>query len=466
MINNSNFLKWNISNCKNEEDIIDIITKLQMSYLLKVKDYTNYDMLEQFVFNLSRFHLDRLDKKNYQDFYVEFSNECIFLVKDDYFKEDKLRINPIVSSYTFFNKSITPLAITNIDFEKYKYKEFTDENELILVFPNKMEHVSFNGNLYHGFKRVFDKPTESSILLKINIYDKKPTNIEYYESLSLSSTSTNIENIKNNLKIDFNLELYHTELILDTTIINKNFMENMLYEKNSEFVNLTDFFLHYEKYIPITNHLQKIKKPSKYTLPIEANLYEFNYLFVLKSYHTPLNQTDYFLTLINKYGYIMYDILDCYINNTIVNTNKFYKKHIFSNFYSEYICEWIIKEINIHSKNFTVINIEKIPYLFRFFILGVPVIMNFIKKMYDLNDININIITAQIIKENKEYTHEFNEKSLLKVIIPLNDYKEVLNNDYKTGDLIVSNNILRSVNNKIIEGEKITLVYYLDFIYS
>jgi hypothetical protein len=455
MINNINFNKC-ILNYKDNIEVIKTINNLKKPYLLELNK-NNYDLLEEFVYNLSLSNIQNLEKDNLENFYIEFSNEVLFDFKDQYFKEDKVKIYPLVCSYTFLNKSTTPLIITNIDFEKYKYKEFDEENELLLAFPNELQHISFNGNLYHGFKNVFNIKTNLPLVLKINIYDKKPNNVDYYISISDEMRE------KNNLK--FINELYHTELILDTKIINKTFMENILYEKNTNFTDFTDFFINYEKYIPVTNHLNQ-KNSKKYTIPIEVILYEYNYLFVLKSQNTPLNQTEYFSSLIDKYGYIMYDILDCYKNKTISNTNRFYKEYNCENFYSDYICEWLIKEVNIHNKTFTFLNIENIPYLFRFCIIGFETIMKIVKKTYNLNEMNINIKNIQIIKNNKNYIHDFDIKSFFKVIIPLSNTK-----DYKKGNLIISNNMFHNSEKDIseediLEEENYILVYYLDFAYK
>ena len=171
--------------------------------------------------------------------------------------------------------------------------------------------------------------------------------------------------------------MYHTELILNTQLINKAFMENMLYKQNTKFVDLKDVFLNYDKYIPITNHLQRVQKKLPFQIPLEIILYDFNYLFVLRSQSIPLNQTDYFLSLVNKFGYIMYDVLDCYIHNTTNITNIFVKEHVYPNFYSNPICQWIIKEANIHNKKMVILNVDQIPHLFRFCISGFQQIMQF-----------------------------------------------------------------------------------------
>jgi len=450
MISSINFNKHIINYNNNNTNLLEIIKNLKGSYLLELNK-NNYDLLEEFVYTLSLFDIQNLKKDNLENFYVEFSSDVLFDFSDKYFKDDKIKINPLICSYTFLNKSITPLIITTIDFEKYKYKEFNDENELLFVFPNELEHISFNGNLYHGFKNIFDIKTNLPFILKINIYDKKPTNIDYYTALSDDISKNNIKLIS---------KPYHAELILDTKTINGTFMENILYEKNENLFDLKDYFLNYEKYIPITDHLQK-KNILKLNLPIEVIMYEFNHLFILKSQNTPLNQTEYFSSLIIKYGYIMYDILDCYENKSISNTNTFYKEYNYDNFFSDYICEWIINETIIYNKTFTFVNLEKIPHLFRFCIKGFEEIMKILLKTYNLNGMPIDIKNVQIIKNYKENINTFNVNTFLKVMIPLSN-----TTNYKKGNLIISNNYSNNTKKELLEEENYILVYYLDLIYK
>jgi hypothetical protein len=450
MISNINFNKWKINNLSDEENLIKHVSNLEKPYLLDLNKKDNFNLLEQFVYRLASLNIDNLKDNINKELYIEFSNEGSFEFKDQYFKEDKIRTTSLFSSYMFLTKTSTPLIITNIDFEKYKYKNFNDENEFLIVFPDKLNHVSFNGKFYHGFKDILNEKRELPVVLKINVYDKKPNSTDYYNYIP--------ENVINEINFDLISEMYHTELLLDTKCINRKFMENILYEKNKNCIDLKEIFLNFEKYLPIENYNHKTSL--KFKIPIEFVLHEFNYLFVLKSYNIPLNQKDYFLTLINKFGYIMHDILDCNNNNKIKNTNCFYKEKIHECFYPNYVCQWIINEIKNPIKNINIINVEQFPYLFKFCILSFEQIIIFINKMYNLNGINIDILGLQIIKENENYSHNFDIKSMLKVRIPLSDI-----NTYKQGDLIVSNNILQYTNNSTIEGDKFTLVFYLNFVF-
>lgn len=459
MIKNTKFNKRSLINLSENHilDITDKIYNLNTNYLLDLNNSTK-SLLEEFVINLANHQLLTFDSSlNLKDVYIEFSNECRTKIQDEHYKESGIKITPMICSYTFFNKSLVPLIITNIDFDKYKYKSFNDENDLILVFPNEFDHIFFEGNLYQGFQSIFNKETENPLALKINIYKKLPNGVEYYKS----SNTTEMDETQNLLKIEFKSQQYHAEFVIDTTLINRKFMENVLYNKQPEFVDLSEVFLNYEKNIIIeaSYHLQKNRNERQFTLPIEVVLFDYDFLFVIKSQKTPFLQTTFFLQLIDKYGYVVYDILDIY-KQTISKTNRFYKEIIKKHFFSEYVCNWIISEINmINNESNVIIEIDKIPHLFRFLMNHFQQIIDFVISAYDLNGININITNILIAKNNTEYLYNLDKRHVLTVIVPLLKFDK-----YNAGDFIIFNTI-----NSRKEDYEITpttfLLFYLDFIW-
>jgi hypothetical protein len=462
MIHATNFKKWNIQNAVDIEPVLNELRNLPEAYLLNFENESALP-LEMIARKLARFQIEQLDDYENREFYVEFSNECRNKIQDEHCKEDTSRINPLICSYTFFNNSSIPLFITNIDFEKYKYKQFTDENDFIMAFPNKLDHVSFNGNLYHGFKPVFNKDTESPIALKINIYDKKPSKLEYYMS---SDAHTNVSDYE----FAFKSDLYHGEFITDTTHINRKFMENMLYEKTSILVDFTEMFLRNEDNIRFaTNHLRLKPQEDFLKLPVEVTMFEFNFLFVLKSQKQPFMQTKYFLSLIEKYGYVMYDILDCYKQN-IMKTNRLHKECKYEHFYSEQVCEWIVNEMKLVDSKASKFNVEKVPHLFRFVIGGIKPMMDFVTKSYHLTNMTMNLTNLQIIKESKDYVHEYDNSHIFTMRIPLSNTvvnkQDIETKHTSLGDMIISNMVSSDENDKIEGGERITLICNLDFVYE
>jgi hypothetical protein len=156
------------------------------------------------------------------------------------------------------------------------------------------------------------------------------------------------------------------------------------------------------------------------------------------------------------------------------------KVHV--NFYSKMICNWIIKEVKSYNKNsnFAKINIEHIPHIFRFCFQGLVLVLETISKLYELNNIKININGIFIINEKPELNKlsESNEtvnlvvqnnKSFLKATILLSDpydfKQDILDNNQ--GDLIINSNVLPDTKKyTITEGNKYSLVYYLELIYK
>jgi hypothetical protein len=152
----------------------------------------------------------------------------------------------------------------------------------------------------------------------------------------------------------------------------------------------------------------------------------------------------------------MYDILDCY-RQKIAKTNRFYKEHKHAKLFSEPVCNWITGEINsLVDKNVNVVDVEKIPHLFRFIMIHFKEIVEFATTAYGLNELNINVSNIQIIKESKDYIHSFDNKHVLKVVLPLS-----------TGDLIISNTFRsEEESKKSIEDTNIYFAFYLDFVYE
>ena len=471
------FNKYEIQ-LENAETICDIQNEIQSVNTRRLLDMNNVNrsILEMFVWNLAQHQLSTFDRNvNISDMYVEFSNECRLNIQDENHIIRGIRTTPLVCSYTFFNKSTTPLIITNLDFEKYKYKEFTDENDLVLVFPSEMDHVSFNGSVYHGFQPIFNTTCNPAIALKINIYDKPPDKMEYYKPYN------NV--VSEDIQIQFKEQRQYAELIVDTKMLNRKFMENILYNKfyrqgtfwkntrieneplskqpdsgdPPEFIDFTNIFLNYESYIAFeSSHLNDTFTDQNLCLPLEVILFHYNNLFVIRSQKIPLLQTQYFLKLIEKHGYVMYDILDFY-KKKITNTNRFYKEQKLPHFFSEPVCNWIISEVNLVSNtDSNTINIEKIPTVFRFIITHFQQIVDFAIKSYGLINFNINFTSMQIIKASADYVHTFSNKHLLKVIIPLSKQS--------VGDLFISNTITETTELNPISNE--CLLCYLDFVYN
>jgi hypothetical protein len=173
---------------------------------------------------------------------------------DEYEKhKNRKYLHPFCSSVTYFNDNPCPTIITPFNIEDYKYKDFSNETELIFSFPVKNKHIAFDGSKFHGAvalnSDIIDESQNNSIksditnpryILAINLWDRKPSHISYYDKM----IHENQMEIKH---IEYDNTQYFTEdtliqinedpliprtLLLDNTIINFDFWEQILYHNS------------------------------------------------------------------------------------------------------------------------------------------------------------------------------------------------------------------------------------------
>lgn len=219
------FIKLDTENEKNIDDLI-----LGSKTLLLNTNKSNFNIIEKIVYELAMFHFNRLGiEYNSNDYFIEFwsKNEKIsdnillhnfHTDKDEHlFRDKRCLLHPILSTVTYINDNNIPTVITN-------RKQFNDkmdlEKNVILSFPNKFKHISFNGMYMHGVVNILnDININNRKTLMINLWKiNKPTNVSYYLD----------DSIKNN----FNLE---NKIILDV-IENNNFISHPL-DNNKNIIN-------------------------------------------------------------------------------------------------------------------------------------------------------------------------------------------------------------------------------------
>ena len=100
---------------------------------------STYSILEKYVYDIAMFHIKRLQncENNISDnevlkenYYVEFwvkakyETSTLHVDCDEYLRKNQLEYNyPVLSSVTYLNDSNIPTVITNIDMDRYMYKE-------------------------------------------------------------------------------------------------------------------------------------------------------------------------------------------------------------------------------------------------------------------------------------------------------------------------------------------------------
>ena len=177
---------WKI-NHSYENDIINCINTQNNTSLLDLsKDF--YSLIEKFVYDTAIFHFKRLNIKNIDNYFIEFWSKTKFdthllhLDCDEYNKKTNMQYNyPLLSCVTYLNDNSSPTIITNIDLEKYKYKEFENQTELFLSIPKINKQITFDGKYFHGSTLLDDNITpENRYIIAINLWDIKPNNVNYY----------------------------------------------------------------------------------------------------------------------------------------------------------------------------------------------------------------------------------------------------------------------------------------------
>ena len=165
----------------------------------------NASLIENFIFQIADFHIKRLNIKNP---FIEFwfkgktGKFTYHLDCDEHIKETTGDyIHPFISCLTYLNDHNCSTILTEVDNEKYLYKNFHNEKRLCMSFPSKNKQITFNPKLYHGTTNIFDDNYDNRYILAINIWSGfPPKNIEYFKSSKYSNINSKFDSIS--LKIN------------------------------------------------------------------------------------------------------------------------------------------------------------------------------------------------------------------------------------------------------------------------
>lgn len=260
---NLNYNSWKISFNNYKEEIEHLIlTKIKntTTKLLNTDNDKMYmDLLENIVCEISNFHFERLKITNKENYYIEFwtKDENIDLItksdvqsnmkfvvhnlhadKDEkLFKSIKQLKYPLLSTVTYLNKNLIPTIFTNL-------KQFNNSNivkkKILFSFPDKFKHICFDGKYLHGVLNILNKQEKTRKTLMINLWEHKPTDVEYYNSennhypklnnlIKMDEIKYNISNNKiNNFQDSMNniLNGIDKNLLNIKNILNQNMNEN------------------------------------------------------------------------------------------------------------------------------------------------------------------------------------------------------------------------------------------------
>ena len=484
---------WNVDYSKYEEQIINYIKMYEKKRLFLLDtNKTNFELIEKVIYEIAMFHFERLNIIfDPNEHFIEFwFKTTIFKNSDSYphninsfhydCDENERKLNnkqfkPLLSCVNYFNDNEFPLLLTDIDLEEYKFKKFENKNNIQIIFPKKNKQFTFDGTKYHGVVDIFNNLNNDTFnnneferyMLAINLWNKKPLNVEYYENTNNSTFNKEdkIVTIESNNVIK--------ELVLEKNILDFDFYEKMLYNKR-KFV------------IP-----QEISELVKNEMTINKDNNDFN------NFKITYKKCDNSLTEKNDIFSNM--VKGIYVINTIDNSNnkidiqdvlynRFIQRFNYNKLFSKNVCEWIIFESEEYAKNnggwttrrhesypTTDIPVEKIKQIFNFVLFSFADIFNKIKKSYCFTEeVSFNIKDLFIVKYDEQMQNKLDlhhDGSFLSMNILLSDPKDFEGggtyfNDGLTvfleqGDLLVHSGKVKHSGLPVTKGTRYIMVAFV-----
>ena len=243
---------WNLTELPYMDELIkEINNYLHNETSLLDMNKSKYTVLEKYVHDIAMFHLKRLQKDcetdceiNNNTYFVEFWVKDKYQIStlhvdcDEFLKKEKLEYNyPLLSSVTYLNDSNVPTVITNIDMDRYMYKEFEKDLKLFFSFPKKGKQITFDGKYFHGSAFLEHDndvgKNEDRYIIAVNLWNKKPTNVKYYNYINFENDEQQSSMILNNKKMFFLEEKTLEESVnLSTINLDKDVMNYKLFENN------------------------------------------------------------------------------------------------------------------------------------------------------------------------------------------------------------------------------------------
>jgi hypothetical protein len=378
-------------------------------------DKSSYSTLEKYVYDIAMFHLKRLQNgessesldeikdKYYVEFWVKnkYQTPALHVDCDEYLRKEQLEYNyPLLSSVTYLNDSNIPTVITNIDMDRYMFKDFEKDLKLFFSFPKKGKQITFDGKYYHGsafldYDNAVSK-NEDRYIIAVNLWNKKPTNVGYYNYINFENDEQSSTMILNNKKIFFLEEKTLEEnvnlstIALDKDVINYKLFENILYKsKENVFTEFGD----------IINSNKKDKNHS----------HIHNYKVFLDE---TIEQKKLEAQLKTKYGDVLDDIKELIEETKPIKYNRFLQRFMYPKIYCPNVCSWIINECENYAKDnggwtkkrhknypTTDLPVESVKSIFGFVFESLKLLSEKIKHSYGLTDeINIDYSDLFIVK--------------------------------------------------------------------
>jgi len=420
------------------------------------KSKQKFSLLEKYIYDLTQFY-HKKNNLNFENNYIEFwcktkiENTNLHVDCDENLRKNNIYEYPSKSLVTYFNNNNNPTILTNIDYNQFIYKNFEKDNELLFSLPVENKVLIFDGSKYHGVNYGNNNSiNEERTIIAINIWDKKPTVIHYYEN--------NDKN--NNEKYDKNEDIFtflcntNIDEKISTTNINYDLMNDILYNGRNIF--------------PLFKE------------NIENNNKSSNFLFKNKK------KDNVDILLKNKYGKLMDDIH--FIYNKKGQLNRFYQRFKIEKILTYEMGKWIINEAEKYASNYgwttqrhdnyptTDLPVKELKNVYTFFnILFQEKITKILRECYNLNDVEFTFNDIFIVKYNEKqqnFLEMHSDGSFLSFNILLNNENEfkgggtmfedglVMNS--KQGDLIIHSSLVKHSGLQVYKGTRYIMVGFIN----
>ena len=456
--------------------IINYIKQLnnEKSLLLDLQK-TKFNYLERFVYETAMFHVKQLNSVDPSTFFVEFScrdnfNKHNFHVDcDEYEKTNGNYIYPIQSCLSYFTKSDCPTIITNIDLDNYLYKEFETQNEVFLSFPEIDKQITFDGKFFHGYTSLSENDVcQDRYIIAINIWNTKPTNVEYYKGDNELEDEPVIISFEEDKNID--------KIIVQNNMINIQLFENLLYKYDKtamyDFNKLVNQNI--SSYIFTTTNLEATDKQATDKQATDKQA-------------TDKQATDKQATDKQATKNIIDDINE--IMNKTLKYNRFMQRFKYSKIYTPDMCRYIINESEKYATNnggfmttrhtkypTTVLPVDKIPSIFGLILETLQSIIVKIQDSYGLNEgILFNIKEMFVVKykhDEPNHLEMHNDGSFISFNILLNNptdfegggtyFEDGVTILLDQGDMLIHSGHTKHADQRITKGCQYILVGFID----
>ena len=369
---------------------------------------------KKYIIDIASYHLKSLNIVGINNYYIEFVLRNANLPHK--FNIYQNEITPLLSCILFLNTNkLTPFVFTNVDIETYKYKDFENNNEFVICYPDSTNIISYNNKYYNGYINTNQEMlSTNNNFLEIKIWHKYPQN-------NLESSILNI--------IEF--EKY------------KNIYETVLFKDITHEIQKVNFY----NYVTNFDHLNDFIYNKRF-----YHFYKFHRILYNQAgsiFRCRFNEKDDI-----NYKQIIEDVNN--INKLSFNHNRFIQRFTFKNIIDSLSSNIIIKYIQkLYSDLSTFpdsgIILNDSTNVFKLCLNSIIPILDNVKILYNLQDSCININKLYLIKRSHEFYHLSSiNNSLFSVYLHINHsistegeyfFQDGLSSKLDKGDAIIFSNL-------------------------